>query len=149
MKGVGKFGKLTVDRFMLHYVAGGDDPYRTAMTYNYVNAALSTLAPVCASRFIVKDSDVYTDVDFTLDKSRIDFGVCLVIRIGQVFRMFFALAFGVLGILLKNKLRLFREKLRRKRSGEELPDEKGKTADNEINTEQNIQQEERMDSNGQ
>ena len=63
--------------------------------------------------------------------------------------MLFALAFGVLGILLKNKLRLFREKLRRKRSGEELHDEKGKTADNEINTEQNIQQEERMDSNGQ
>ena len=146
LKGLGKFGKLTVDRFMLHYVAGGDDPYNTAMTYNYVNAALSSLAPICSRSFIVKDSDVRTDVDFTLDRSKIDLGVCLVIRIGQVFRMGFALAFGVLGILLKNKLRLFKEKIRRKRSGEQVPDD---TCDNEINTEQNIQQEERMDSNGQ
>lgn len=145
LKGFGKFGKLTVDRFMLHYVAGGEDPYNTAMTYNYVNAALSTLAPVCASRFIVKDSDVRTDVDFTLDKPKIDVGVCVVIRIGQVFRMGFAIAFGVLGILLKNKLRLLREKRLRKRNGEDLPTE---NPDNVVNTEQNIQQEERMDSNG-
>ena len=153
LKGFGKFGKLTVDRFMLHYVAGGDDPYDTAMTYNYVNAALSSLAPICSRRFIVKDSDVRTDVDFTLEKPKIDIGVCVVIRIGQVFRMIFALAFGVLGILLKNKFRLFKEKIRRKRCGEDIPADSGENAQaentvNEINTEQNIQQEERMDSNG-
>lgn len=146
LKGLGKFGKLTVDRFMLHYVAGGNDPYNTAMAYNYVNAALSTLAPICEHSFIVKSSDVRTDVDFTLDRPKIDAGVCLVIHIGQIFRMGFALAFGVLGILIKNKLRLFKEKIRRKRCGEEPP---AAPSDKEINTEQNIQQEERMDSNGQ
>ena len=50
-----------------------------------------------------------------------------------------------MGILLKNKLRLLREKRLRKRNGEEPP---AKNPDNVINTEQNIQQEERMDSNG-
>lgn len=145
LKGFGKFGKLTVDRFMLHYVAGGNDPYDVAMTYNYVNAALSSLAPICSRGFIVKDSDVRTDVDFTLDSSKIDLGICVVIRIGQIFRMGFAVAFGVLGILLKNKLRLLKEKIRKKRSGE---DETGENTGKEINAEQNIQQEERMDSNG-
>ncbi len=67
--------------------------------------------------------------------------------------LIFALAFGVLGILLKNKFRLFKEKIRRKRCGEDIPADSGENAqaentDNEINTEQNIQQEERMDSNG-
>ena len=37
LKGLGKFGKLTVRHFMLHYVAAGEDPYDTAMTYNYVS----------------------------------------------------------------------------------------------------------------
>ena len=37
IRGLGKFGKLTVRRFMLHYVAAGEDPYDTVMTYNFVN----------------------------------------------------------------------------------------------------------------
>ena len=54
------FGRMTVHKFMLHYIAAGSDPYKTAMTYNYVNAALSGLAPVCAQSFKVKnDVDVF------------------------------------------------------------------------------------------
>jgi len=157
LRGFGKFGKLTVDRFMLHYVAAGKDPYATAMTYNYVNAALSSLAPVCEERFIVKDCDIWTNIDFAEEKTRIDFGLCVVIRIGQVFRMAFAILFGALGILIKNKFRLLKEKIRNRKNGTEAaPEEPAEEAAEEIveetvteiKKEENIQQEERMDSNG-
>ena len=148
LRGFGKFGKLTVDRFMLHYVAAGTDPYATAMTYNYVNAALSSLAPICAERCIVKDCDVWTNIDFTEEKTRIDFGLCVVIRIGQVFRMVFAILFGALWILIKNKFRLLKEKIKNRGSGDETFPEGQPEEITEEKTEENIQQEERMDSNG-
>lgn len=149
LRGLGKFGKLTVDRFMLHYVAAGKDPYTTAMTYNYVNAALSSLAPVCSRSFIVKDCDVWTDVDFTQEKTRIDFGLCVVIRIGQIFHMVFAILFGALGILIKNKFRLLKEKIKNRGKKEPAPLEAGPDEiSTETEKEQNIQQEERTDSNG-
>ena len=149
LRGFGKFGKLTVDRFMLHYVAAGSDPYATAMTYNYVNAALSSLAPICAERFIVKDCDVWTNIDFTEEKTRIDFGLCVVIRIGQVFRMAFAILFGALWILIKNKFRLLKEKRKNRGSGNEAsPQGQPEEANTENESEENIQEEERMDSNG-
>lgn len=149
LRGFGKFGKLTVDRFMLHYVAAGSDPYATAMTYNYVNAALSSLAPICAERFIVKDCDVWTNIDFTEEKTRIDFGLCVVIRIGQVFRMAFAILFGALWILIKNKFRLLKDKRKNRGSGNEAsPEGQPEEANTENESEENIQEEERMDSNG-
>ena len=68
INGLGKFGKLTVRKFMLHFTAGGIDPYNTAMSLGYVNWALSTLAPICARKFkITCKPDVWTDVDFTAD----------------------------------------------------------------------------------
>ncbi len=153
LRGFGKFGKVQVDRFMLHYTAGGGDPYATAMTYNYVNAALSSLAPICREKFNVKSSDVWTDVDFSLEKMKVDFGLCIVIRLGQVFRMAFAILFGALGILIKNKFRLTVEKFKRRKEEKAerklLPAE-GETqeTDTKDNTEQNIQENERTDSNG-
>ena len=149
LRGFGKFGKLTVDRFMLHYVAAGSDPYATAMTYNYVNAALSSLAPICAERFIVKDCDVWTNIDFAEEKTRIDFGLCVVIRIGQVFRMAFAVLFGALWILIKNKFRLLKEKIKNRGSGDtDSPGKPSEVEPTETKIEENIQQEERMDANG-
>ncbi len=122
IKGFGVFGrKLNVDRFMLHYVAGGKDPYDTAMTFGYVNGALSSLAPMCSKRFNVKDCSVWTDVDFTAEKMKIDAGIALTIRIGAIFRMVFTIIFGALWILIKNKVRLLIEKLRNKKQAKEQP----------------------------
>ena len=117
LHGLGKFGKLTVHRFMLHFVAGGEDPYNTAMTYGYVNAALSSLAPVAAQKFRVKgDVDVWTDVDFAADKMKLDAELSITIRLAQVVHMVFAVAFGALGILIKNKIRLSKEKRQNKKN---------------------------------
>jgi hypothetical protein len=159
IRGFGKFGKLTVDRFKLHYVAGGTDPYDTAMTYNYVNAALSTLAPICEEKFIVKDCDIWTNVDFTEDKTKIDFGLCVVIRIGQVFRTVFAIGFAALGILIKNKIRLRKEKKLnpeqesepavKLEAGDVVIEVNNDTIKDKEEIKEKTQEEERTDSNGQ
>lgn len=113
----GRFGrKFNVDRFLLRYVAAGKDPYDTAVNFAYVNAALSSLAPICSRRFNVKDCEVRTDIDFTIEKKKIDFGLAFTIRIGAFFALAFGVAFSALGILIKNKTRLFIEKLRSKKN---------------------------------
>ena len=149
IKGFGVFGrKLNVDRFMLHYVAGGKDPYNTAMTYGYVNGALSSLAPMCSKRFSVKDCSVWTDVDFTAEKMQLDAGIALTIRIGAIFRMVFTILFGALWILIKNKVRLLIEKLknRKQAKAQAATDNSVNQVNNENN--KNIKAEERIENNG-
>ena len=141
-KGLGTILTIHVDRFMLHYVAAGDDPYDTAVTYNYVNAALSTLAPICAKKYRCRDTDVWTDIDFTSEQMQLDVGIAVTIRLGQILHGVNIILFGALGILIKNKMRLFSERLRAK---------KDKTVDDdtvieiEETKEENIQEEERIE----
>lgn len=148
LRGLGRFGrKLSVDRFLLHYTAAGKDPYTTAMTFGYVNGALTTLAPICRRTFDTKDVDVWTDVDFTTEKTKVDFGVVLTIRIGQIFGVLFTILFGALGILIKHKFRKFKEKRANKKAG--IPENGEAAADNREEISKNIQPEERTDSNGE
>ena len=142
----GRFGrKFRVDRFLLHYTAAGDDPYDTAMTDGYINAALSALAPMCRERFDVRDCDVWTNIDFSKEKLELDFAVAFSIRIGAFFGLIFGIVGSALGILIKNQCRLLGEKLRRGKQ-EKINDEA--VVDIEMEKENNIQAEERMDSNG-
>ena len=139
LKGFGKFGKkFKVDRFVLRYVAAGWDPAETAITYGWVNAALSSLAPLCRERFTVKDCEVRTDIDFLADWMHLDFGLCVTIRIGQILGTVFGIGFGALKILLKNKLRLRRE------ARLNPPEPETKAAETDENTDNStIQEEER------
>lgn len=148
IRGLGRFGrKLSVNRFLLHYTAAGKDPYSTAMTFGYVNGALTTLAPLCRKTFRAKDVDVWTDVDFTTEKMSLDFGLAMTIRIGQILGVVFTIAFGALGILIRHKFRKRKEKREMKKAG--ITGEEGMTAENNEKNIENIQQaEERMDSNG-
>ena len=148
LRGLGRFGrKLSVDRFLLHYTAAGKDPYTTAMTFGYVNGALTTLAPICRRTFDTKDVDVWTDVDFTTEKMKVDFGIALTIRIGQILGVVFTILFGALGILIKHKFRKFKEKRANKKAG--IPENGEAAADNREEISKNIQPEERTDSNGE
>ena len=148
LRGLGRFGrKLSVDRFLLHYTAAGKDPYNTAMTFGYVNGALTTLAPICRRSFDAKDVDVWTDVDFTTEKTKVDFGVALTIRIGQIFGVVFTILFGALGIIVKHKFRKFKEKRANEKAG--IPDNEGTAAENKEEITKTIQAEERTDSNGE
>lgn len=140
----GRFGrKFNVDRFLLHYIAAGKDPYDTAVNFAYVNAALSSLAPMCSQRFNVKDCEVWTDIDFTIEKKKIDFGLAFTIRIGAIFALLFGVVFSALGILIRNKLRLFKEKLHSRKN----PSPTAVPVNTELN-EENIKLEERNETNG-
>ena len=141
LRGFGKFGKkLKVERFLLHFVAAGKNPADTANLFGSVNAALNALAPICSRRFEVKDLDVWTDVDFISEKMKVDFGIAVTIRIGQIFNMLFTIIFGALAILIKNKIRLRKEK--KQASAETVPVETTE------NNKENISAEERKDTNG-
>lgn len=139
LNGLGKFGKLTVRKFMLHYVAAGEDPYNTAMTFGYVNWALSTLAPICKKTFRVCGSvDVRTDVDFAAECMTVDAELSMTLRLAQVVHAALAVAFGALGVLIRHKLRLWKEKRLAKKNGgaAENPEEQADTIELEIQAEE-------------
>ena len=119
LRGLGKFRKVKVDRFLLHYLAAGDDPYKTAVLFGKVNAALNALAPICQKRFDCRDTDVFTDISFTEEKMKIDFGLGFSIRIGQIFGVLNTILFGALWILIRHKVRKTGEKIRAKFSKKE------------------------------
>ena len=105
LEGLGKFASgFHVDRFLLHWLAAGKDPYVTARLFGAVNAILSALAPYCAEHFHCRNTDVCTAVDFTTEEMKLDFGIAVVLRIGAVFSMLFTILFGAIGILVRNKL---------------------------------------------
>lgn len=149
LRGVGKFGRAWhVDRFVLHYVAAGNDPYDTAMTYGWVNAALSSLAPICSRRFKVKDCSVWTDVDFAADRIFLELGLAMTITLWRILGVINSIAFGALKILIRSKRRRKKEAKALKKAQKALeaaPD----TENTEENTQtENIQEEERMAANG-
>jgi len=137
-----KFGRLTVDRFVLHYTAGGNDPYKTATTLAYVNAALCALEPVCSQQFNVREYDVRTDSDFVSGRMKLDVALCITLRLWQFVHVGLAAAFAVLGIIIRHKRRVRKEKRLENKNG----------TDAGINNEEindNIQgTEERNDENG-
>lgn len=109
-EGLGKLFRIRIDRLLIHYVAAGSDPYQTAVTFGYVNAGLSTVMPILIHRFGCMDYDVWTDVSFTEEKMKLDAAAAFSIRIGQIFGAINTILFGAAGILLRNQLRLRKER---------------------------------------
>ncbi len=138
--------KFRIDRFKLHLLVAGQDPYDTAMTYAYLNEALSILLPMARRGFRVKAADVWTDVDFTEDRFRLDFALGLSIRIGQIIGFVLTVAFVGAKHVIKSKLR---QKKERKAAAKELPPASPEAEHKEEKeTDKDNQPEERMDSNG-
>ena len=110
LNGFGRFGKkFKVERFVLHWIAAGWEPYTTARVFSVVNAALSQLSPICVQRFHCKDSSVWTDIDFVRDDMFLEFGLTVTIRIGQIVGTGLRIGIGALKILLRSKRRVKKE----------------------------------------
>ena len=108
--------KVDVDRFVLHWIAAGRDPYLVARTFSVVNAGLSQLAPVCTERFHCRDSSVWTDIDFVREDMFFEFGLSMTIRIGQILGTGLSIGFAALKILLRSKRRAKREEKEEKKA---------------------------------
>lgn len=116
LKALGHFtGRIQTDRLMFHYLGGGSDPHDIAVKFAYLNAAIDAVAPAAHSALNIHEYDIRTDLDFMLEKTKIDFGIAISLTIGSVFRMIFAILNGAIGILIKNRIRVFKEKRERKR----------------------------------
>lgn len=110
LKGFGRFGKkFRVERFVLHWIAAGWEPYTVARVFSIVNAGLSQLSPICVERFHCKNSSVWTDIDFVRDDMFLEFGLTVTIRIGQIVGTALRIAFGALIILLRSRRRVKKE----------------------------------------
>ena len=143
LKGFKKFGRAwKVDRFLLHLVVSGEDPYNTAMTYGYVNAALSSLAPLCRRRYAVRDCSVATDVNFVTGSMSVELGLAMTVTLWRLLGAVNAVLFGALRILIRNRIRLWKEKRERKKNGPE------EDQNIEIHENEPVQEEERMAANG-
>jgi len=139
LHGLGHFThRIRVDRFVLHLIVAGYDPYDVAMAYGKINAWLSAMAPAC-TKLNAKNSDVWTAVDFTDDWPHVDFAIAMSFRLCTVIGMLFVIGWGALKVLLRRKKRIKQET---KAAGNNPPDSDKK--DNE----QTIQDEERMAANG-
>ncbi|MBR0354272.1 MAG: DUF2953 domain-containing protein [Oscillospiraceae bacterium] len=146
--------KFLIDHFKLHVLMAGADPYDTAMSYAYLNEALSVLLPLARKGFKVKRSDVRTDVDFTQDAIRLDFAMGLTIRIGQIFGLVNSILFAAVKALVKSKIRQRRERKEEKKNNPDAPEalpadeaeHSGETGTEEHD--KDIKSEERTDSHG-
>lgn len=137
--------KFRIDRFKLHAVIAGRDPYNTAMAYGYLNEALSILLPIARHGFTVKESDVRTDVDFTTEHLSLDFGLGLSIRIGQIVGFILTVAFIGAKYVIRSKRRQKREA---KAAAKLAPQEQEQISEHTENTDKENKPEERMDTNG-
>ena len=139
--------KFCIDRFKLHVLVAGWEPYDTAMAYGYLNEALSILLPLARRGFTVKKADVRTDVDFTTDQFSLDFGLGLSIRIGQIVGFGLSVAFvGAKGVI-KSKFRQKKETKAAAKLAQVQPEQIPEHREN-IENDKDISPEERMDSNG-
>ena len=59
--------RLLVNELTLRYEAAGSDPAKTAMSYGYANAAISTVMPTLENIFRIKKRSVGATVDFESD----------------------------------------------------------------------------------
>lgn len=110
LKRFGRFGhKFRVERFVLHWVSAGMNPYLNARVFAVVNAGLSQLAPICTERFHCRDSSVWTDIDFVSEDMFLEFGLTMTIRIGQIVGLALGLAFDAAKIFLRARRRAKRE----------------------------------------
>jgi hypothetical protein len=95
--------KLSIDVFKLWFVSSDPDPYKTVMTYNYVNDAVCTLGILADRAFRVKKSDIRTATDFNVGTPFIEARLALSIRIGQIVHIGLAAGISALKIMRRHK----------------------------------------------
>lgn len=90
--------KLTVNRFMLHFVAADEDPCNAAMMYGFANAALGYLDGASGRAFDIRSRDVKTAVDFESTKMYADVELTFTISLGRILAVLISAGVGFMKI---------------------------------------------------
>lgn len=87
---------LSVDLFLLYWTAAAADPYDAVMQYGRINAALGSLMGKAHAALKIRDEDVQTTIDLTLDHPKIETRLILSIQIWEV--LLIGIAAGAAGL---------------------------------------------------
>ncbi len=96
--------KLTIDELTIWYLVASDDPYKTAMTFGYMNAGVDPVLMAIGKIFRIKKKSVRTSVSFETSEPLIYAKAKLTIRIWQILYIGFGLLFGALITYIRFKL---------------------------------------------
>ena len=96
--------KLTIDELTVWYLVASDDPYKTAMTFGYMNAGVDPVLMAIGKIFRIRKKNVRTSVSFETSEPLIYVKAKLTIRIWQILYIGFGLLFGALITYIKFKL---------------------------------------------
>lgn len=88
-------------KLKLHFISAFDDPYRTAMVYGYVNAAVQAFALPQ-----LRQSDIQLGVDFEREHYYIDGYVSVTIRVYYIIKLICCVACGAVPLLWRIRKRL-------------------------------------------
>jgi len=83
--------KLLIKRLTIRYVAAGDDPVKTAMTFGRLNAAYGIISPLFDKYFRIKRRDFHTSADFEREESYIYIYAIISIAVWEAVYIVFAL----------------------------------------------------------
>ena len=104
LEAVGAFRrKLSVDLLRLHARIGSADPYRTAMTFGYLQSAVYGLHPLAERALNVKERDVWLTPDFTSDGIAAEGRLIGTIRIGQIVMIALVLGWKALLVIIRQR----------------------------------------------
>jgi hypothetical protein len=92
---------LRIDRLRIHFIAGGSDPYETAMVYIGAGTAMEAVQDMAGKR--VRELDLQAGTDFDAASSVADARICLSVRICYLFAAGVSFGVGYLKNKRKNK----------------------------------------------
>ena len=79
--------KLTINTLTLHFLAAGEDPFKTAMSFGAASAGVGMLLPLLENAFHIKDRDIRTAVSFTEPESCVYVQAKLTMAIGSILKI--------------------------------------------------------------
>ena len=88
--------RLRVDELQLHLLVSTSDPYRTAMLYGSLNAAVYALLPALTQAVELRNQDIQIDVDFDRGQMEAYGRLLLRIYVGQLLVVGAAFGLGFL-----------------------------------------------------
>ena len=96
------FCRLTIDELTVWYTAAGDDPFDTVMGYGYASAGMGAITPIL-DRLNVKNRDLRSGIDMTLDKPIIYIKAGLYLRVWEYLYIVLRLAAKFIARFVKRK----------------------------------------------